>query len=91
MKNLLIVGFSLLVFVAVVAMNGSSNGIITLAEYPHAIALCQGDVPDEELVTTGDAHLWQKDGIMYTVNKGHLYDQEIEVLRVVATIRCAQY
>lgn len=74
-----------------VAQDPAKYGIIMLEGWEHGVALCQGDEPDEEMVTQeGEFHMWQKDGIMYTINYGHVDEVEVQMLVASAFLECAK-
>ena len=86
----ILLGFTLVV-TGVSALLQPVDGVIAVDGWAHGVALCQGDVPDEDMVTqVGEYHMWQSDGVMYTVNYGHLGDDEKEQLVSLATINCNQ-
>ena len=75
-----------------VLINHEAPGVVALPGYAHAVALCQGDVPDVEVQPMGDeGFMWQHAGIMYVVNTGHMDDPEVKQLEKVAAQHCAQY
>lgn len=63
-------------------MVNGHKGIVMVDGYAHAVALCEGKPGDtEEMVTQKDEyHMWMDDGVLYTVNYGHLDDLEISEL-----------
>lgn len=74
-----------------VALDPAKYGIITLEGWEHGVALCQADEPDEEMFTQEDEfHVWQEDGIFYTINYGHIDEVEVQILRAAATYECGK-
>lgn len=70
--------------------NAVGAGIVAVDGYEHGIALCQG-YEDSPVDLHGDVHMWNKDGIMYVINEGHLHDPQVNELINLATKECAQY
>lgn len=74
-----------------VATNPLENGIIMIEGYEHAVAICGEVEGDEEMVTQeGEYHMWAEDGHLYTVNYGHMHDDEINALRALVQVHCNQ-
>ena len=94
MKKVILV----VVLMVVVVLHGSDDGIVTIQGYEHATAMCgveAGATTDVVPVGGGwfsdGGYMWAEDGIMYVINQGHMHDDEVVQLKVLATTTCAQY
>lgn len=91
MKIVIIAAFSLFTLVMVSIMS-SPEGIVTLDGWRHGVAICGEAEKDFPLETQeGEYHMWAEDGILYTVNYGHMQDDEVEQLKFWAAHECAQF
>lgn len=74
--------FSLFVGFICYHLGNGAPGIIIVPGYEHGVALCEGEEgQNEEMVTQEDEyHMWMEDGVLFTVNYGHLDDDEVQEL-----------
>lgn len=68
------------------------KGIVALAGYEHAVAMCDGeDMQDIPVHRIHGGYMYRKGGIMYTVNEGHMQDKGLMQLEELAMYKCAFY
>lgn len=66
-----------------------AKGVITLDGYPHAVAICgQASKMDEATVVLNEGVVLHEEGYFLVVNEGHLNDNKLQNLKVLAVIEC---
>lgn len=83
---LLIISFTCFLGLAL----GDNKGIVALAGYEHAVAMCEGgeDIPMHRV---WGGTQYREDGVMYIINEGHKGDPALMQLKELAKWKCAFY
>lgn len=66
-----------------------AKGVVIMEGYPHAVAICgQASQLDEATATLNEGVVLHQEGYFLVVNEGHLKDNELQNLKVLAVIEC---
>jgi len=71
--------------------NASKYGVVKIKGYTHGVALCDAEEHDTPVDThVGEYHKWVENNIMYTIDYGHMDDDEIVILKAFAFQECSK-
>lgn len=91
-KFALLPTITLIAIVAIFIMVGaSSKGIVAHPSFEHGVAFCDGGKDKPRVDVEGVSHSWKSRGITYVVNWGHLQDEGVKHLQILANIHCPNF
>ena len=75
--------------VLAIVLGCSSEGIITLKNYPDGVAFCESQY--SAVISNDEATVWNDGTATYVVNAGHYGDKQVQQLINLAHKECAKY
>lgn len=74
------------------AIIGGGKGIVAVDNWPHGVALCEGQLQEGVYgAHLQEATVWNNGHATFVVNAGHEDDPELQNLQAAALIECSKY